>query len=122
MKLHSLNKYRHPAGYALVILLSVSITLYMGWDYFLLTHQLDSEAQANASLLTLSYLLEEDHEKAKNIQMLELEGALIEIKALEMSEGKFHIYDHYLEQIARLDSLYPRQFPDSLLQGRVFKH
>ena len=120
MKLHSLIKYKHLAGYALVILLSVSVTLYMGWDYFLLTHQLDLEAQANASLLTLSYLLEEDHEKARNIQMLELEGALIELKALEMQAGELLIYDHYLEQIARLDSLYPGQFPDSLLQTRGF--
>ena len=102
-----MTKAKHIIGYCLTIVVTVIVTLYLGWGYFLTTHELVADGHANSNLLTINYLLEEDYPKALEIQVMDLEGSLTELHALEIQDGEPIKYQFYMQNIATLDSTHP---------------
>lgn len=102
-----MNKVKHIIGYCATIIFTAAVTLYIGWGYFVTTHELVADAHANSSLLTVHHLLEEDYPKALEIQVMDLEGSLSELYGLEIYDGEPIKYQFYMQNIAELDSLYP---------------
>ncbi|NQT63599.1 MAG: hypothetical protein HQ556_11620 [Candidatus Marinimicrobia bacterium] len=102
-----MTKVKHIVGYCLTIIITAAVTLYLGWGYFLTTHELVADSHANANLLTINYLLEEDYPKALEIQIIDLEGSLSELYGLEIYDGEPIKYQFYMQNIATLDSTYP---------------
>jgi len=111
-----LKTTKYLLGILLLILVTASLSLYASYKFWTTIQRISIESNIPYSFAAINSILQGEYGKALDYEIDGLEKHLIELYGLEVLEGEPIMFNYYMREISRMDTLSPKLFSRGLYE------